>query len=72
MAGHIVTLARDGETGLEQFERTHPQVVLCDIGLPGIDGYDVVARIHSLGHEPRPTIVAITIMGVAIFRPFLR
>ncbi len=60
LSGHDVTLARDGEAGLEQFDRTLPQLVLCDIGLPGIDGYEVASRMRARGQALRPSIVAIT------------
>ena len=60
LSGHDVTLARDGEAGLEEFDRTRPQIVLCDIGLPGIDGYEVASRMRARGFVQRPSIIAIT------------
>jgi signal transduction histidine kinase/CheY-like chemotaxis protein len=63
LSGHDVTVALDGEAGLEQFDRTLPEVVLCDIGLPGIDGYEVAARMRTRDHVPRPSIIAITGYG---------
>jgi PAS domain S-box-containing protein len=39
--GHDVQIATDGPTGIELAQRFRPQVVLCDIGLPGMSGYDV-------------------------------
>ena len=63
MSGHDVTLARDGESGLEEFDRTRPQIVLCDIGLPGIDGYEVAARMRARGLVQRPSIIAVTGYG---------
>ena len=41
--GHIVEIAHDGATGINTAQRFRPDVVLCDIGLPVLDGY-VVAR----------------------------
>src|SRR5262249_52728907 len=38
---HDVTLAHSGAEGIEQARSAHPDVVLCDIGLPGMNGYDV-------------------------------
>ncbi len=43
--GHDVQLAPDGPTGLTMAER-RPDIVLCDIGLPGMDGYDVIAALQ--------------------------
>lgn len=65
LAGHDVAVANDGPAGLEMFERTQPRVVLCDIGLPGMDGYEAVARMRDYEHHPRPSIIAITGYGGA-------
>jgi len=46
--GHEVHEAADGEEGLQVAERTKPDVVLVDIGLPRIDGYEVARRLRSL------------------------
>ena len=49
-AGHHVTIAYDGREGLDRARELAPEVVLCDIGLPGeLDGY-AVAR--ALQNEP--------------------
>jgi two-component system CheB/CheR fusion protein len=45
--GHEVQLAGDGPCGLELAETFHPEVVICDIGLPGMNGYDVARAIRS-------------------------
>jgi signal transduction histidine kinase/ActR/RegA family two-component response regulator len=63
LSGHEVEVALDGPSGLERFEQTRPQVVLCDIGLPGLDGYEVVARMRKARHEPRPALIAVTGYG---------
>ena len=39
--GHEVEVARDGLERLELARRMQPEVVLCDIGLPGMDGFAV-------------------------------
>ena len=55
--GHRVEVARDGREALETAKRFEPEIVLCDIGLPGeLDGYDV-ARAGVMGFsllDPAP------------------
>ncbi len=60
--GHRVETAADGTTGVEAALRTTPDLVLVDIGLPGLDGYAVARRLRAaLGH--RVTLVALTGYG---------
>jgi len=63
LSGHDVATAIDGPSGLLLFERDHPQVVVCDIGLPGIDGYEVARRIVALDSTPLPLMIALTGYG---------
>jgi len=59
MSGHEVLLAHDGCEGVEKARSFRPDVVLCDIGLPGLNGYEVARAIRA---EPSisPTLVAMT------------
>jgi two-component system CheB/CheR fusion protein len=61
-AGHRVTLAHDGPGALATAAALSPQVVLLDIGLPGMDGYAVAARLRAAGHD-RAAFVASTGYG---------
>ena len=63
LCGHEVDLVLDGPSGLERFGQWAPQVVLCDIGLPGLDGYEVVARMRKIQHEPKPVLIALSGYG---------
>jgi CheY-like chemotaxis protein len=45
--GHEVQVARTGPTALEIASATRPDVVLLDIGLPGMDGYEVAKRLRE-------------------------
>ncbi len=61
--GHRVKVARDGPEGVELALATAPEVAFIDIGLPGIDGYEVGRRIRAaLGS--RVLLVALTAYGL--------
>jgi CheY-like chemotaxis protein len=64
-SGHEVEVALDGQAGLEVFDRFNPQVVLCDIGLPGLNGYEVAVRMRERRPTTRPLMVALTGYGSA-------
>jgi len=61
--GAEVRVARDGPEALEAYSAYDPAVVLLDIGMPGMDGYEVARRIRAQSPGPRPTIVALTGWG---------
>jgi two-component system CheB/CheR fusion protein len=54
-----VAVAHDGEEGLARIRALRFDVVLCDIGLPGLDGYEVARRVRSQPGEA-PMLVAMT------------
>ena len=58
--GYEVRTATDAEEALQVLEKFSPRLILMDIQLPGLDGYEVTRRIKSkfdLGHIP---IIAVT------------
>ncbi len=61
--GYSVRSAHDGCSGIEQADTFRPDVILLDIGMPGMDGYETAKRIRSQRTEPRPTIIAVTGWG---------
>jgi CheY-like chemotaxis protein len=61
--GHEVRLAHDGLAALELAQTFNPDTVLLDIGLPGLDGYEVARRLRALPGGGRLTMTAITGYG---------
>jgi signal transduction histidine kinase len=61
--GHRVSVARTGASGLEMIRRQRPAVVLCDLGLPEMDGLDVCRQVRTLPGESQPVMVAVTGWG---------
>ena len=62
LSGHRVTLAHDGPGAIAAVAAAPPELVLLDIGLPGMDGYAVAARLRAAGHN-RVALVAISGYG---------
>ena len=50
--GYRVSVARDGQQGLERFEREHPDMVILDLLLPKMDGLEVCRRIRRQSFVP--------------------
>ncbi|HET9642654.1 MAG TPA: response regulator, partial [Burkholderiaceae bacterium] len=61
--GHEVEVVHDAQEALASVRRFEPDVVLLDIGLPGMDGYEVARRIRQAVHGVRVTLVATTGWG---------
>jgi signal transduction histidine kinase len=62
--GHSVAVAHAGTDGLELIRRVRPSVVLCDIGLPGMDGVEVCRQVRALRPDLDPTMIALTGWGM--------
>ena len=63
--GHEVTLASSGTEGVEIARRARPDVVVCDIGLPGMDGYAVARAIRQDPTTHATRLIAVTGYGQA-------
>jgi CheY-like chemotaxis protein len=61
--GYEVVCAFDGRAALETAAKYRPDAVFLDIGLPGMDGYEIAERLRELPEGPRAVLVAITGYG---------
>jgi CheY-like chemotaxis protein len=63
ISGHDVRTAHDGPTALEAADDFQPNVVLLDIGLPGLDGFEIAKRLRGLPVFQNVMLVAMTGYG---------
>ena len=63
MAGHIVATAGDGEAAIEAARAFRPELILLDLGLPKLDGYEVVRLIRREPWGANVVLVALTGWG---------
>jgi CheY-like chemotaxis protein len=63
LQGHQVRTAHDGAGALTVAEAFRPEVVLLDIGLPGMDGYEVARRLRAQENGARALLIAVTGYG---------
>ena len=56
--GYIVSIANDGHSGLSAILKTGPDLVLCDINMPGMSGFEVMEQLVALApsHEAVPFV----------------
>jgi signal transduction histidine kinase/DNA-binding response OmpR family regulator len=63
LSGCDTHVAYDGRTGLDAVERLQPDAVLLDIGLPGLDGYQVAERLRAQPAHRKMLVVAVSGYG---------
>jgi CheY-like chemotaxis protein len=63
LSGHEVHLAHDGLDALAVAEHKRPDVALLDIGMPGMDGYEVAASLRREPWATRMVLIAVTGWG---------
>jgi signal transduction histidine kinase/ActR/RegA family two-component response regulator len=61
--GHDVLEVHNGTEALQAFEGFRPEIVLLDIGMPGINGLEVARQLRSRNRSPRTLIIAVTGWG---------
>lgn len=59
-AGYAVSGAGDGLAGLEQARRVRPDLVVCDIQMPGMDGYALLAALRADAALAAIPVIAVT------------
>ena len=70
MVGHRVEIVHDPAAALRVVPGFAPEVALLDIGLPGMDGYELAARLHRIA--PGCRLVALTGYGQETARALVR
>ena len=61
--GHEIEIALTGPAGVEAARRFQPEVILCDIGLPGMDGYAVARSLREETATSGAHLIALTGYG---------
>ena len=65
-AGHRIIAAYDGREAIRRFEDEHPDLVLLDLAMPGIDGADVCRWIRAAGDTPIIVVSGESDLGVTV------
>lgn len=66
--GHKVVFALNGKDALDLARRMHPEFILLDLGLPGMDGFEVCKRIKADPMLKAARVIAITAYGGEEYR----
>src|SRR6185503_2013608 len=63
LEGHEVKTVADGQQALASLKVFDPHVIVLDIGLPGLDGFEVARRLRSRGDTSHALLIAVTGYG---------
>jgi PAS domain S-box-containing protein len=63
LLGHEIVTEYDGQSALDRAAETPPDIVFIDLGMPGMDGFEVCRRLREQSLDKRPRIVALTGWG---------
>jgi len=63
MLGHTLQMALDGPTAIELAKSFHPEVVILDIGIPGMNGYEICQAMRKEFVLQNTTFIALTGWG---------
>ncbi|HEX3054366.1 MAG TPA: response regulator [Aggregatilineaceae bacterium] len=68
--GHTTILAYDGPGGISHYQASQPDLVVLDVAMPGMSGFDVARRIRNIEHEQgwkRAPIILLTAYARSFF-----
>ena len=63
LAGHEVRIALDGPGAIKEIATFRPEIVVLDIGLPGMSGYEVASQIRQNASSQQLMLIAISGYG---------
>jgi CheY-like chemotaxis protein len=63
--GASVYLARSADEGIEQLITKPVDVLICDIGMPGVDGYTLIRRVRTLDDPQKSEVAAVALTAYA-------
>ena len=63
LEGHDVTVAHNGPSAIKQVNAVLPDILLLDIGLPGMDGYELARKLRDLPETRNAVFIALTGYG---------
>ena len=61
--GHVVAVAEDGQQALDKAVEFGPDAAILDIGMPGLNGYDLARRLRDRNRESPLLLVALSGLG---------
>jgi CheY-like chemotaxis protein len=64
-AGASVYLARSADEGMEQLKTKSVDVLICDIGMPDVDGYTLIRRVRALDDPQKSEVAAVALTAYA-------
>ena len=64
-AGASVFLAQSADKGMEQLITRPVDVLICDIGMPGVDGYTFIRRVRTLDDPQKSEVAAVALTAYA-------
>jgi DNA-binding response OmpR family regulator len=63
MMGHKVSIGHDGNVAVDLAQKIHPDVIMLDIGLPGLNGYEVCQKLRAMPGFANTVFIAQTGWG---------
>ena len=63
LAGYVVLEAANGKEALSIIQKTPPDVITCDISMPGMSGFEFLAAIKALPSAAKIPVIMLTALG---------